>query len=116
MIVLLLCLFLYEPVPSSLKTVFTYLFIAIFAFAFSYKTVRYLTQTKTADGIAYADCENEKENSIEKDEITDFYYTHFFERKQFLLTEETFSPLELVVLFTTADYSHTIYSPPESLS
>jgi hypothetical protein len=101
-----------------LKTVFTYLFIAIFAFAFSYKTVRYLTQTKAADETAYADvdCENERDDSIEKDEITDFYYTHFFERKQFLLTEETFSHVELVVHFTTADYSNAIYSPPEYLS
>jgi hypothetical protein len=101
-----------------LKTIFTYLFIAIFAFAFSYKTVRYLTQIKLANETAYADvdCENEKENSFEKDEITDFYYTHFFDHKQFLLTEETFSPVELVVHFTTADYSNAVYSPPELLS
>jgi hypothetical protein len=70
------------------------------------------------DEMAYADvdCENEKENSIEKDEITDFFYTHFFDRKQLLLTEETFSPGELVVHFTTANYSKAIYSPPELLS
>jgi hypothetical protein len=101
-----------------LKTVFTYLLIALFAFAFSYKTIRYIVQSKIVDETAYTDvdCENEKENTVEKDEIKDFYYTHFFDLDQLLITEETFSPIELVVHFTTANYSTAIYSPPELLS
>ncbi len=101
-----------------MKTVFTYLLLVLFAFTFSYKTVRYLIQTKVVDEKAYADvdCENEKEDSVEKDEITDFFYNHFFERKQLLLTEETFLPIELVVNFTATNYSKMIYTPPEFLS
>lgn len=71
-----------------------------------------------ADETAYSDvdCENEKENGLEKDELKDFYYTHFVDLKELILTEETFTPIELVVHFTTANYSDAIYSPPELLS
>jgi hypothetical protein len=118
MIVLLLCLFLYKITWVILKTTFIYLFIALFAFAFSYKTIRYLSQSKIVNEAAYTDtdCENGKENTIEKDEIKDFYYTRFFDLNQLIITEETFSPAELVVHFTTANYSNAIYSPPELLS
>jgi hypothetical protein len=113
----IMLIFVLNKPDHLLKVLFSYLFIALFAFAFSYKTVRYLTQPK-ADGTAYADveCENEKENSIEKDEITDFYYDHFFELNPVLLPEEPFSPIELIVHFTAANYSKAIYSPPERLS
>jgi hypothetical protein len=99
-----------------LKTAFTYLFIALFAFAFSYKTIRYFVQSRIVDAVAYTDADCENEDTIEKDEIKDFYYPHFFNLDQLLITEETFSPAELVVHFTTANYSNAIYSPPESLS
>jgi hypothetical protein len=65
---------------------------------------------------ADVDCENEKENTLEKDEIKDFYYTHFFDLHQLLISEESFLPSELVVHFTTSNYSNAIYSPPELLS
>lgn len=62
------------------------------------------------------DCENEKENSIEKDEIIDPFCHLLLHANKFILTEETFLPTELIVNFSSTDYRNLIYSPPEILS
>ena len=59
------------------------------------------------------DCENEKENSSEKDEITDNFYHFSLNNKDMLLTVETFIPTEFIVHFTSGNYSNSVYSPPE---
>ena len=58
------------------------------------------------------DCENEKEDSIEK-EIIDPFCTLFIHNNNWVLTEETLLTTELIVNFTSANYSNPIYSPPE---
>jgi hypothetical protein len=60
------------------------------------------------------DCESEKEASVEKDEITDPFYFFSFGDKSILIREELFLPSELVVNFTSANYSNLVYSPPEA--
>ena len=116
MIVLLLLLFLSHKL-QYLKAVFTYIFIALFAFTFSYKSVKYLFLAK-ADIICTSDidCENEKEDSIEKDEIIDPFCNILTQYNKFILTEEIFLPTELVVDFHSNEYRNLIYSPPEILS
>jgi hypothetical protein len=90
--------------------------IALFSFAFSYKTLKYVAQLKVIE-ICYTaedmDCEGEKEDALEKDEITDNFYPSSFAHKNMLLTAERFVPVELIVNFISANYSHSIYSPPE---
>jgi hypothetical protein len=99
-----------------LKTAFTYLLIILFSFAFSYKTLKYVAKLK-ADICCTTemDCENEKESTPEKDEITDDFYHFSFIHKDVLLTAETVIPSELIVNFTSANYSNSVYSPPENV-
>lgn len=100
-----------------MKAVITYLFIVLFAFTFSYKTVKHLLLAKVDIVCATdVDCENEKEDSIEKDEIVDAFWHLLFQTHTFILTEETFLPAELIVDFSSANYRNLIYSPPELLS
>ena len=58
------------------------------------------------------DCENEKEDTIEK-EIIDPFCNLFMQTNKWILTEETILPTELIVDFTSTNYSNPIYSPPE---
>jgi hypothetical protein len=89
----------------------------LFAFTFSYKTVKYIVKVKAEVTCAVdMDCENEKENSIEKDEIVDPFCNSFLHSDKLILTEETFLPKELIINFSSANYSNPIYSPPEILS
>jgi hypothetical protein len=83
--------------------------------SFSYKAVRYLAKDNVSD-TCYAcdmDCESEKEDTTEKDELKDLIFNFTFGHKNLLLIEEKFLPTELVVNFITANYSNLIYSPPE---
>lgn len=98
-----------------MKTLFTYFLIALFSVAFSYKTVKFIAKLKTAEMCCSSDmdCENEKENSPEKDEVTDSFYHFSFYDRDLLLTVEAFIPAEFIVSFTSANYSNSVYSPPE---
>lgn len=90
----------------------------LFAFVFSHKTIRHLAQ-KMATDIVYCedmDCENEKEKSVEKDEITDYLLYPFSDLNQLSLFLEAIHPSDLVVHFYSSDYSNAVFSPPELLS
>ena len=59
------------------------------------------------------DCENEKEDTLEKDEITDNFYHLLFAQKHLLFTAEQNNLTEFIVHFTSANYKNSVYSPPE---
>lgn len=101
-----------------MKTLVTYLLIALFSFAFSYKTVKYVAKLKTMEVCCTTDndmdCENEKESTPEKDEVTDNFYHFSFNTKAMLLAAEAFIPAEFIVSFTSSNYSNSVYCPPET--
>jgi hypothetical protein len=100
-----------------LKTVITYLFILLFAFTFTYKTVKYLI--KASGEVAFVsdiDCENEKEDALEKEIIDPFYNNTFFQNDKLILAEEIQPLKELVVNFNSEHHRNPVYSPPELLS
>ncbi len=116
MIVLLLLLLLLKN-RSFLKTIISYFFIVIFTITCCYKSVKYLISAKV--DVVYVsdmDCENEKEDSREKDEIVDPFCHLLLYSDRFILTEEIFLPTELIVNFSSTDYCNLVYSPPEVLS
>jgi len=91
--------------------------MVVFTIACSYKSVKYLISAKADVAcVSDMDCENEKENAIEKDEIIDPFCHLLFYANKFLITEETLLPKELIVNFNSTDYCNLIYSPPEILS
>ena len=101
-----------------MKKILTYLFIVLFTFVFSYKTIRHLAKAMVAE-IAYCedmDCENEKEKSIEKDEITDYLLHPFSDMNHLLLLVQPMHLRDLLVHFYSSDYSNAVFSPPELLS
>jgi hypothetical protein len=99
-----------------LKAISTYLFILLFAFTFTYKTVKYLVKANAEIAcVTDMDCENEKEDSLEK-EIMDPFCNSFFQDDKLILAEEIHLVKELVVHFTSEHYRNPIYSPPEILS
>ena len=98
-----------------MKTIFTYLLLLLFTMAFSYKTVRYFAEIKVADTCYTCDmdCEKEKEDTTEKDEVKDILFHFVLGNRNPLLIEEIITPTELVVNFTSANYSNLVYCPPE---
>lgn len=98
-----------------MKTFFTYLLMALFTLAFSYKTVKYLTKVKIADTTCACDmdCEKEKEDTVEKDELKDIFFHQTFCNKNVLLSEKLYSPAERDVDFISSNYTNLVYCPPE---
>lgn len=97
-----------------MKSFITYTLLVLFTFAFAYKTVKCLSKVKVTETCCSNDmnCENEKEDSVEKNEMKDMIHHSLFQ-SNLLIIEERQKTVELIINFVSANYKNSVFSPPE---